>query len=86
MKVNKADLIQVENLIKALRKAKFDSLEGMEVLAMAQMFEWSGGLLKRIQEELRLEEQFKSEKKEEEIPPSNKKTTKGKAKKKTKKK
>lgn len=53
MEVSKQDLAQVENLIKALNKAKFSEIEGLEVLAMAKMYDWVGGLSLRIQEDLK---------------------------------
>lgn len=39
MKVNRNDLTQMENLMKALKRAKFE-LEGLEVLALADIFKW----------------------------------------------
>ena len=39
MEYTKQDLVQCDNLIKALRKGTF-TLEGMEVLALAQAMQW----------------------------------------------
>jgi hypothetical protein len=47
-KFDRRDLIQCENLIKALKKAKFD-LDGMEVLAFAEVMRWVNGIYNRIQ-------------------------------------
>lgn len=43
MEFTKQDLTQCENLIKALKKGSF-TLEGMEVLALAQAMSWIGQL------------------------------------------
>ena len=51
MKFEKKDLIQAENVAKALRKAKYD-VNGDEVLALSQMFNWVGGLIIEIKKEL----------------------------------
>jgi len=52
MKVTNSDKIQIENLAKSLRRAKFNDVSGEEVLAMAQMFAWVGNMIQRIQKEL----------------------------------
>lgn len=51
MKFTPADLSHATNLITALKKAKFE-LEGLEVLALAEVMRWVGGLHKTIKEEL----------------------------------
>jgi len=43
MEFTKQDLVQCENLIKALKKGTFQ-LEGVEVLALAQAMTWLGKL------------------------------------------
>lgn len=43
MEFTKQDLLQAENLIKAINKGSF-TLEGVEVLAMAQAMKWLGQL------------------------------------------
>jgi len=43
MQFTKQDLVQCQNLIKALKKGAF-TLEGMEVLALAQAMQWLGKL------------------------------------------
>lgn len=50
-KFDKKDAVNCENLIKAIKKAKFE-LDGMEVLAMAEVFKWVGSLHARIQHEV----------------------------------
>lgn len=56
MEFNKNDLNQMENLIKALKKGSF-TLEGLEVLAMADCFKWLNRLLVISMEELKSKEQ-----------------------------
>jgi hypothetical protein len=51
MKFDKNDLTQADNLIKALRKGKFE-LEGMEVLALAQAMGWLGRFAENIRQDL----------------------------------
>ena len=50
MQFDKRDLAHCENLIKAVKKAKFE-LDGMEVLALSDVFKWLSGLYSRIQKE-----------------------------------
>ena len=47
----KSDKEHCENLIRALKKGNF-SLEGMEVLALADVFKWVSALSKRIDVDL----------------------------------
>jgi len=54
MKFTKQDLYQVENLIKALNKGSF-TLEGVEVIAMAEVFKWVGKLSSSIKLEIEQE-------------------------------
>lgn len=56
MAYTKNDLAHVENLVKALKKAKYDSLEGMEVLALAATMTWVSNLDKSIREDLQKQE------------------------------
>ena len=56
MAYTKNDLAHVENLVKALKKAKYDSLEGMEVLALAATMSWVSNLDKVIREDLQKQE------------------------------
>jgi len=55
VKFEKRDVVQCENLIRALKKAKFD-LDGMEVLAFAEVMRWVNALYNRIQAESQLVE------------------------------
>ena len=50
MKFDKRDLSQCNNLILALKKAKFE-LDGMEVLAFADMMKWVNYLHHNISQE-----------------------------------
>jgi hypothetical protein len=56
MTFNKQDLLNCENLVKALRKSSF-SLEGMEVLAMAECIKWLNKLCGDMQSEIKSENQ-----------------------------
>ena len=55
MDFTKVDLVHAENLIRALKKAKFD-LDGMEVLAFAELFKWVNKLFYGIQKEVQEKE------------------------------
>ena len=52
MKFTKTDFQRVNNLIIALRKAKFDDMIGEECLAFAQTFQWVNALAAYIQKEV----------------------------------
>lgn len=52
MTFTKNDQVQIENLVRAMKKAKFE-LEGLEVLALADVFKWVNALHTNINEELR---------------------------------
>lgn len=52
---NKQDIVHLENLIKALRKAKFE-LEGLEVLALSDVFKWVSNLHQKIAEDIKAKE------------------------------
>jgi hypothetical protein len=64
MKFNKNDLIHSRNLIKALGKGKWE-LEGLEILAFADMMKWIGNLQKNIETDLTSEEAAEKAKIEE---------------------
>jgi hypothetical protein len=51
MQFTKTDLARLEQLLKALRRGKYD-LEGEEVLAFAQCFHWAGALFDAMKESL----------------------------------
>lgn len=53
----KHDLIQSENLILALKKAKYE-LDGMEILAFAETMKWVGRLNAAIKEDLAHQEEL----------------------------
>lgn len=48
MSFTEKDITQCKNVIVALGKASFEKLSAQEVLALAQAFDWIGGLPKRI--------------------------------------
>jgi hypothetical protein len=52
MKFTKVDLDRGKNLITALRRAKFDDLVGVEVLAFAQTFQWAVALVAAMEKEV----------------------------------
>lgn len=52
---DKKDQVQCENLIKVLKKAKYE-LDGMEVLALAKVLEWVGKLSVTIDEDIKRED------------------------------
>ena len=57
MKVNNSDLIQIENIAKLLnKKVVYRELSGEEVMAINQVFNWVGDMIKRIREDIRQEE------------------------------
>ena len=45
------DKIHIQNLLKALKKAKFDDFLGIEALALAKSYEWLNSLTKLIDEQ-----------------------------------
>lgn len=45
MNVDKQAKIDIENVLKLLRRAKFDDLQGIEALAMARAYAWLESLL-----------------------------------------
>jgi hypothetical protein len=51
MKITKADLAPSRNMLKALGKGKWE-LEGMEIMAFAQMMQWFSGIQKAIEIEV----------------------------------
>jgi hypothetical protein len=51
-KMTESDKIACDNLIKLLRKVKVE-LEGMEILATAQVYDWVGKISKDISEDLK---------------------------------
>jgi len=67
-KFEKRDVVQCENLIKAIKKAKFE-LDGMEVLAFADVMRWVNGLYNKIQAEVQLAEAPKAPVVKELVPP-----------------
>lgn len=48
MEVTKVDIARAENVIRALKRGKFE-VEGEEILAFAQSFAWLGELIGRVQ-------------------------------------
>lgn len=48
---DKRDLAHCDNLIRAIKKAKFE-LDGMEVLAFAEVMKWVNGLYGQIKADL----------------------------------
>jgi hypothetical protein len=62
MKFTESDLIQTDNLIKSLKRAKFEEMQGMEILAFSQMFDWVGFLHSQIAKDLDTEKQKLAEK------------------------
>ena len=52
MKFTPLDYQRVQNLIFALKKAKFDDMVGVELLAFAQMFQWVNVLAENIKREV----------------------------------
>lgn len=64
----KRDVAQCENLIKAIKKAKFE-LDGMEVLAFAEVMRWVNGLYNKIQAEVQLAEAPKALVVKDLVPP-----------------
>lgn len=64
MKFTKNDLAPSRNLLKALGKGEW-KLEGMEILAFADMMRWFAGLQKSIETELAAEEAAEKAKAEE---------------------
>lgn len=52
---DKKDQAQCINLVKILKKAKYE-LDGMEVLALSKVFEWVGELSVRIEEDIKRED------------------------------
>ena len=55
MKFNKIDLAHSRNMLKVLGKGKW-KLDGMEILAFAEMMRWFSGIQKNIEMELAQEE------------------------------
>jgi hypothetical protein len=51
MKFEKGDLTHCQNLVRALTKAKFE-VEGLEVLALADVYKWVSNLQRTIEQEL----------------------------------
>ena len=51
-KYTQADKVAAQNLVKLLRRAKFDEVAGMEVLAFGQCYDWLGSILRRIEKDL----------------------------------
>lgn len=56
MNFTKQDLAQVENLVRLLKKAKFE-LEGLEVLAAADMFRWVSKLATEVPQDIKKQEE-----------------------------
>jgi len=56
MQITQKDKSNAENLLRALNKARFNDIEGVEVLALADVFKWASGLVKRIDEDLILQQ------------------------------
>jgi len=52
MKIDKIDLVQLTNLSKALKRAKFDNLTSEEILVLAQVFTWVGSLILKFEKDL----------------------------------
>lgn len=48
---NKVDLARLENVIKALKRGKYE-LEGDEILAFAQSFAWLSSLFDKMQADI----------------------------------
>jgi hypothetical protein len=55
MKINKTDLSHSRNMLKALGKGEW-KLDGMEILAFAEMMKWFSNLQKAIEMEIAQEE------------------------------
>lgn len=55
MEFTKQDISQIDNLIKALKKGTY-TLEGLEVLALADCFKWTNRLLNIATEEVKHKE------------------------------
>lgn len=51
MRFNESDKTAVQNLIKALKKGEY-KVDGMEVLALAEVFKWVGKIARMIDEDL----------------------------------
>lgn len=51
MKFEKGDLVHCKNLVTALKKAKFE-VEGLEVLALSDVYKWVSNLQQNIEQEL----------------------------------
>lgn len=48
MKFTESDLIQAENLAKIINRAKFNDIDGAEIIAFAQACGWLGSLIKQM--------------------------------------
>lgn len=48
MKFTQSDLIQAENLAKIINRAKFNDIDGAEIIAFAQACGWLGSLIKEM--------------------------------------
>lgn len=46
MRLEQNEKLEVQNLIKMLKRAKFDDFQGLEALALARAHEWLQSLLK----------------------------------------
>jgi hypothetical protein len=80
MTFEKTDQVQVDNLIRALKKAKFE-VEGLEVLALADVYRWVNHLKVKIDADLSFALAGPSVQISESLPtnkPIPQKTTKGK--------
>ena len=55
MKINKNDLAHSRNMLKVLGKGEW-KLDGMEILAFAEMMKWFSGIQKAIEMEISQEE------------------------------
>lgn len=45
MKISEAEKLEVQNLLKMIRRASFDKFQGMEALALARAYSWLESLL-----------------------------------------